>query len=96
MEILILMIGLFVFFESDSKDINTTKKIETDHKQKPEFVTLKDKVINQELRFEIINKRGIWMFAPVQKNEKQKTAKAQSETSRFITLPDGSKIEKGI
>ncbi len=96
MEILILMIGLFVFFESDSKDIDTTKvrKIETDYK--PEFLTLKDEVINQELRFEIINKRGIWVFAPVQKNEKQKTAKVQSEASRFITLPDGSKIEKGI
>ncbi len=96
MEILTLIIGLFMFSESDSKDIDTIKvrKIETDYKS--EFINLKDEAINQELRFEIINKKGIWVFAPVQKNKKQKTEKVQSEASRFITLPDGSKIEKGI
>ena len=92
MEILILIIGLFVFFESDSKDIGTAKNIKTGDINQ---VVLAKNEINQNLRFEIINKNGVWVF--VNKNKIQRIEKIQTNPAvEFITLPDGSKIEKGI
>jgi hypothetical protein len=92
MEILILTMGLIAFFEQDLKDIFTTKNVKKIN-IKTQFV-FSEVGINQKNQFEIINKNGTWMLAPIQKN-KSKSA-MQAKGSRFITLPDGSKIEKGI
>lgn len=87
MEILILIIGLFMFFETDSKDINTTKKMDI------------EQVISQETIFEIVNVNGTWVFAPIKPmvNKKEATKKQlKVKELGFITLPNGSKIEKGL
>lgn len=96
MEIIILIIGLFAFFGSDSKEIGTAESVEKiDGKHQK---NLNIRVVDQELKFEIINKNGIWIFVPVQtKTQKNKVINNQQDLSdRFITLPDGSKIEKGF
>ena len=90
MEILILIIGLTIFFENDSENIDIVvgKGVEK--------IDRKISVQNKpSLRFEIINKNSVWVFAPIN-NEKQKITETPREPSKFITLPDGSKIEKGI
>ncbi|MBW5291186.1 MAG: hypothetical protein Rsou_0324 [Candidatus Ruthia sp. Asou_11_S2] len=96
MEILILIIGFFVFFESNSKDINVANNKEKTNREYQ--IKLSEKTTNQELKFEIFNKNGIWVFAPMQGKNKINTMeiKKQNSFEQFITLPDGSKIEIGI
>lgn len=96
MEALILIIGLFVFFESDSKDIVTTKSAEKISDGSRENIAVK--MANQDLKFEVVNKNGIWIFAPVQQKKEANimNLKKQNSFGQFITLPDGSKIERGF
>ncbi len=89
MEILILIIGLSVFFENGSENLDTVVK---DVKKIDSKIQAQNK---PPLKFEIINKNGTWVFAPIA-NNKQKTLIKTQESSKFITLPDGSKIEKGL
>ena len=96
MEIIILIIGLFAFFGSDSKEIGTAESVEKiDGKHQK---NLNARAVEQELKFEIINKNGAWIFAPVQQKKETNTAdiKKQNSFEQFITLPDGSKIERGL
>ncbi len=89
MEILILIIGLSVFFENGSENLDTVVK---DVKKIDSKIQAQNKT---PLKFEIINKNGTWVFAPIA-NNKQKTLIKTQGSSKFITLPDGSKIEKGL
>ncbi len=89
MEILILIIGLSVFFENGSENLDTVVK---DVKKIDSKIQAQNK---PPLKFEIINKNGTWVFAPIA-NNKQKTLIKTQGSSKFITLPDGSKIERGI
>ncbi|NYT27890.1 MAG: hypothetical protein H0A76_08330 [Candidatus Thiodubiliella endoseptemdiera] len=89
MEILILIIGLSVFFENGSENLDTVVK---DVKKIDSKIQAQNK---PPLKFEIINKNGTWVFAPIA-NNKQKTLIKTQGSSKFITLPDGSKIEKGL
>ncbi len=89
MEILILIIGLSVFFENGSENLDTVVK---DVKKIDSKIQAQNKT---PLEFEIINKNGTWVFAPIA-NNKQKTLIKTQGSSKFITLPDGSKIERGI
>lgn len=89
MEILILIIGLSVFFENGSENLGTVVK---DVKKIDSKIQAQNKT---PLKFEIINKNGTWVFAPIA-NNKQKTLIKTQGSSKFITLPDGSKIERGI
>ncbi len=89
MEILILIIGLSVFFENGSENLDTVVK---DVKKIDSKIQAQNKT---PLKFEIINKNGTWVFAPIA-NNKQKTLIKTQGSSKFITLPDGSKIERGI
>ena len=92
MEVLILIIGLMAFFESDLKDVDVAKNIKTVGYNQTILVK---EVINQNDKFEIINKNGIWIFA--NKNAIQQLKKIQRKPLvEFITLPDGSKIEQGL
>ncbi len=89
MEILILIIGLSVFFENGSENLDTVVK---DVKKIDSKIQAQNK---PPLKFEIINKNGTWVFAPIA-NNKQKTLIKTQGSSKFITLPDGSKIERGL
>ena len=92
MEVLILIIGLMAFFESDLKDVDVAKNIKTVGYNQTILVK---EVINQNDKFEITNKKGVWMFTPAV-NKNQKKVIKETESSKFITLPDGSKIEQGL
>ncbi len=91
MEILILIFGLVVFSESftDKPATNNVSALALKQQYLPRLDTVKD--------FEMINKGGVWVFAPIQKNTKA-TVLNENNTGQteFITLPDGSKIEKGF
>ena len=88
MEILILIIGLSLF-SNDLENKETDVNLQT---QK----NLKKSTNCQKIRFEIVNKNGVWIIMPIGVNKKQKMIKIQGSPSKFIILPDGSKIEKGI
>lgn len=94
MEILILIIGLSVFFEHNEfeRDAITKKAVGKDIEKIDNETQAQNK---PPLKFEIINKNGTWVFAPIA-NNKQKTLIKTQGSSKFITLPDGSKIERGI
>jgi len=97
MEILILIIGLSVFFEHNKfeRDVIATNVVGENIEKIDNETQAQEKINQPLLKFEIVNKNGVWVFAPIN-NKKQKTIKISQELSKFITLPDGSKIEKGI
>ncbi|CAC9588388.1 hypothetical protein [uncultured Gammaproteobacteria bacterium] len=99
---LLLLIGGFWLLQSSDTTLEGVEPLVKDKEQQAHFVQANsiqhNKKVNQTSEFEIINKNGIWIFAPVQtKTQKNKVVNNQQDLSgRFITLPDGSKIERGF
>ena len=93
MEILILIIGLFAFSDYNEFAPSALNTVVNNNIEKSDN---KMQAINKpQAQFEITNKKGVWMFTPAV-NKNQKKVIKETESSKFITLPDGSKIEQGL
>lgn len=91
-----LLVVIFTGFYSENQ-VNQSVKNNNNDKEVMKDLKGHKKINAENLeQFEIINKKGVWVFAPVQTRKTKNLRTRQEPLSEFIVLPDGSKIEKGL